>query len=68
MRLLTFPFEELPLEAAIDRSRGAFVLAQLALEKTDMPLAVIGVTAIQPGPAIVLGAMQHAARVAPGAF
>jgi len=68
MRLLTFPFEELPLEAAIDRSRGAFVLAQLALEKTDVPLAVLGVTAIQPGPAIVLGAMQHAARVAPGAF
>jgi hypothetical protein len=68
MRLLTFSYEEQPVEGAIASSRRAFALAQLALEKTSEPAAVIGVTGIASHEAVVLGALQHAGRVVPGAF
>ncbi|MBL8743966.1 MAG: hypothetical protein JNK04_22820 [Myxococcales bacterium] len=68
MRLLTFPFEEQPIEDAIATSRSAFALAQLALERSSEPAAVIGAVGLAPGETIVLGALQHAARVVPGAF
>lgn len=68
MRVLSFSFEEQPVEGAIAASRRAFGLARLAVEKSAEPVAVIGATGIAPGESIVLGALQHAARVVPGAF
>ncbi len=56
--VLTFPPASLPVEQALDRSRAALV----AVEGRE--LAVVQVTELEAGPVIVLGALQHAGRVA----